>query len=412
MRMLLTFLLSSIFVSSTTFIDSTTAVENRLTPEQIAAGWISLFDGETLFGWKPTSDVDWQVREGAIQASEGKAGWLMSTSQFADYELHLEFKAPATTNSGIFLRSLLNPKNPTHDCYEVNIAPADNPFPTGALVGRKKWESDLPWTSYPPPNVLQDIEVLDTWDGHWHVFDITMMRNKVRIQCDGHLFHEYIDPQPRLAGYIGLQFREGEIAFRNIRLKPLGTKPLLNGKDLTGWNTERAEASRFEVTPAGELRVLDGRGQIESEASFADFVLQTDCYINGDALNSGIFFRCIPRDFMMGYECQIHNGKVDGDPTQPQDCGTGGIFRRQNARRIVAQDRQWFTITLAADGPHMAAWVNGTQVSDWTDTRAPHENPRKGLRLQPGTLALQGHDPTTDLRFKNMRLAELSDAKD
>ncbi|MCH2594887.1 MAG: DUF1080 domain-containing protein [Pirellulales bacterium] len=66
MRMLLTFLLSSIFVSSTTFIDSTTAVENRLTPEQIAAGWISLFDGETLFGWKPTSDVDWQVREGAI----------------------------------------------------------------------------------------------------------------------------------------------------------------------------------------------------------------------------------------------------------------------------------------------------------------------------------------------------------
>ena len=114
---------------------------------------------------------------------------------------------------------------------------------------------------------------------------------------------------------------------------------------------------------------------------------------------------------MMGYECQIQNGMKDGDPTQPVDCGTGGFFRRQNARRIVAKDREWFTMTLVADGPHMAAWVNGYPVSDWTDTRKPNENPRRGLRTEPGTLAIQGHDPTTDLRFRNMRIVELP-AKD
>ena len=37
---------------------------NQLTAEQIAEGWISLFDGETLFGWTPTSKANWKEEEG------------------------------------------------------------------------------------------------------------------------------------------------------------------------------------------------------------------------------------------------------------------------------------------------------------------------------------------------------------
>lgn len=54
----------------------------------------------------------------------------------------------------------------------------------------------------------------------------------------------------------------------------------------------------------------------------------------------------------------------------------------------------------------MAVWVNGYQVSDWTDTRGPNANPRQGLRREAGTLIIQGHDPTTDLSFRNLRAAE------
>ena len=111
---------------------------------------------------------------------------------------------------------------------------------------------------------------------------------------------------------------------------------------------------------------------------------------------------------MNGYESQIHNGLKDGDPEQPADFGTGAIFRRQPARRIVARDREWFTQTLIATGPHFATWVNGYQVCDWTDSRPPHENPRNGLRLDGGTLILQGHDPSTDLLFRNLEAAELA----
>ena len=214
-------------------------------------------------------------------------------------------------------------------------------------------------------------------------------------------------PHPISRGHIGLQFREGPVAFRNIRLRPLGLKPLFNGKDLTGWNTNRADKSKFTVTPAGEIAVKNGPGQLETDDTFGDFVMQLDCKVNGDGLNSGIFFRCIPGDVLMGYESQIHNAMKDGDPTKPVDAGTGAIYRRTTARRIVARDHEWFTKTIVADGPHIAVWVNGIQVTDWTDDRPADENPRKGLRTEPGTIAIQGHDPTTDLLFRNLKIAEL-----
>ena len=54
----------------------------------------------------------------------------------------------------------------------------------------------------------------------------------------------------------------------------------------------------------------------------------------------------------------------------------GGIYRRQNARKVVSNDFEWFAMTVMADGPHLSTWVNGYQVAHWTDTRAPDVNPR------------------------------------
>jgi len=363
-----------------------------LSPAQRSAGWIELFDGHSLFGWHPTSEANWKVSDGTIRVTEGEPGFLMTTTEFANYELHVEFQAAAGTNSGIFLRTPLVPTDPQQDCYELNIAPPDNPFPTGSLVGRVPVGSVARVTSGEPP---------------WHKFLVRADGAHIVVYLDGQPVVDYRDPHPVLRGRIGLQFREGPVAFRNVRLRPVGLESIFNGRDLTGWDTTRTEKSRFEVTREGELRVTDGRGQLESEGTYGDFVLQLECFVAGDRLNSGIFFRCIPGDNMNGYESQIHNGFRDGDPTQPVDCGTGGIFRRQNARRVVAGDHAWFTKTIIADGHHMAVWVNGYQVSDWTDTRPPHANPRKGRRKKAGTLAIQGHDPTTDLRFRHLQIGEL-----
>lgn len=387
---------------------------NQLTAEQIVEGWISLFDGETLFGWTPTSKANWKVEEGAIAVSEGEQGFLMTNSEFGDYELHVEFKAPATTNSGVFLRTPLKPTDPAKDCVELNIAPKENPFPTASLVGRLKVALEPESYGVDDPNqptrrVGGPGRAVDAWQEGWHAFDLVLEGSTVRISLDGVLLTTYIanTSSVPLRGHIGLQFREGPVAFRNIRLKPLGLQPMLNGNDLAGWNDDQKKTSTFAVTPEGELRVTNGSGQLESDATFGDFTMQFETRVDGDGLNSGVFFRCIPREYMNGYECQISNKITDGDPTKPTDFGTGAIYRRIAARRVNARDHEWFTTTLVATGPHIAVWVNGLQVTDWTDTRAPNNNPRSGLRTAAGTISLQGHDPTTDIRFRNMRIGEL-----
>jgi hypothetical protein len=357
------------------------------------AGFIKLFDGQTLYGWKPTGEAEWEVADGEIRTTGEKQGFLMSTTRWGDYVLHAEFKTPSErTNSGFFLRTPLEPKNPAGDCYELNIAPPDNPFPTASLVGRQK--AALSKDSFPAAD-------------QWHSFEVTAEGERVTIVLEGKRVIEYVDASPVRIGHIGLQSREGPVAFRNIRLRPLGLEPLFNGRNLDGWSTARAERSKFEVTRNGELQVLDGPGQIETERELGDFVLQLDCKINGDGLNSGVFFRTLREGRWAGYESQLNNVFRDGDRTKPADFGTGGIYRRQPARRVVADDHEWFTKTIVADGPHMAVWVEGYPVSDWTDERPPRESAREGFRAEPGAVAIQGHDPSTNLLFRNIRAAEL-----
>lgn len=363
-----------------------------LTKEELSQGWISLFDGETLYGWKANSEANWRVVNGTIAADSGAAGLLLTTAQFSDYEFKCEFKSPVTTNSGIFLHTPIKPSDPAKDCYELNIAPPTNPFPTGCLVGRIK--ADGKFTS-------ED----------WQAFDVTVKGAIVTVAVNGKQVLQYTDPAPLRRGHIGLQFREGPVAFRSIKLKPLSTSDLFNGRDFAGWNQYPDQPSKFTVTSEGWINVKNGRGQLETKNKYGDFAMQLECISHAKNLNSGVFFRSIPGEQMNGYECQIHNGFNDNDRTKPVDCGTGGIFRRQNARRVVSNDLEWFHMTLIADGNHVAAWVNGYQVSDWTDDRKPNANPRNGRRNEAGTIMLQGHDPTTNLSFRNLRISEYAQRK-
>lgn len=370
--------------------DAAAKVSPPLSPQELAEGWVMLFDGETLFGWTAESDANWTVADGVVSATQGKAGLLRTTIPFADFQLKVDFRADKTTNSGVFLRMEPNPApDAVKDAlYEVNIAPVDNPFPTGGIVQRKRPDAEFQSTD-------------------WQTFDITAEGGHIAVKINGKPACDYVDPKPVRRGYIGLQFREGPIAFRNVKLRPLSTARVFNGKDLTGWKTYPDMKSRFSVTPEGWLNVKDGRGQLETEKSYGDFTMQLEVFVNGKNLNSGVFYRCIPGELMNGYESQIHNGFKDGDRTKPLDCGTGGIFRRKEARKVMADDFAWFHDTIHVVGNRVAVWVNGYQVTDWVDERPADKNPRKGCRLEPGTIMLQGHDPTTDISFRQLRIAEV-----
>ncbi|MFN7875016.1 MAG: DUF1080 domain-containing protein [Pirellula sp.] len=369
--------------NSGTQLDLERLLAARLADEELREGWIRLFDGQTLMGWTPSDGANWHVVDNTIVATEGSNSLLCTSVPFSDYEVSLEFRAEQNTNSGVFLRTPLVPADPARDCFELNIAPNDNPFPTGSLVFRKK-RDDL--ASDPAPK-------------EWHNLKALVRGMHVTTWLDGVQTCDYQDTTNLKSGLIGLQFREGKIEFRDIKLRPLTEEVLVGKMD----RFKPAVNVLADYDPAGALTISGGRGHVESTFTFGDGVLQFSAETLAGNVNSGVFFRCIPGEDMNGYECQLHHGYSDSR-FKPVDSGSGAIFRRQAARAVLSDEGQVAHVVIVASGPRISTWVQGVQVVEFVDTRKPDANPRRGLRLEPGTLMLQGHDPECKVRFHSIRV--------
>ena len=74
----------------------------------------------------------------------------------------------------------------------------------------------------------------------------------------------------------------------------------------------------------------------------------------------------------------------------------------------LAHHEEWQVQVHAVLG--LAEIDEPNRIDPWlvtqTDPRAHDDNPRKGCRLAAGAISLQGHDPTTNLSFRNLKVAE------
>ena len=86
---------------------------NPSSETQNAEGWQSLFDGQTMNGWRPFKNADinsWEVVGGTLHCkpfqedAENKRGDLISEGQYENFELKLEWKISTQGNSGIMFR--------------------------------------------------------------------------------------------------------------------------------------------------------------------------------------------------------------------------------------------------------------------------------------------------------------------
>ncbi|MGL1133781.1 3-keto-disaccharide hydrolase, partial [Vibrio parahaemolyticus] len=61
--------------------------------------------GNTLAGWKASSAAtnQWQVINGVLTSPKSGVN-LITEEQFEDFKLHVEFRYPAGSNSGVYLR--------------------------------------------------------------------------------------------------------------------------------------------------------------------------------------------------------------------------------------------------------------------------------------------------------------------
>lgn len=98
---------------------------NTLSDQERAEGWRLLFDGKTSAGWRGIKKTGfpatgWEIAEGCIRhLPKGGGGDIVTTENFASYELVFEWKLNAGGNSG--LKYFVDESRSAHPGHEYQL---------------------------------------------------------------------------------------------------------------------------------------------------------------------------------------------------------------------------------------------------------------------------------------------------
>lgn len=235
-------------------------------------GFVDLFDGRTLAGWKAADMSFWSVEDGAITAriTEGhplkeNLYLIWQGGELADFELTLKHRVFGSKgiNCGFQFRSR---ELPNHDVAGYQV---DNNLDTDWLVrlydehGRHTlaWRGER--TVFDKTGKAQTTALPEgkgaAWFRleDWHEYRLRCQGQHLTLRVDGRLAAEVVDHDPKqqdFSGILALQLHTGPptvAQFKNIRLKVLepdaaaqdeadsadaeATSPLLTDKTLVAW---------------------------------------------------------------------------------------------------------------------------------------------------------------------------------
>ena len=102
-------------------------------------GWVSLFDGKTMTGWKASEHKDsWQVKEGALVCNGPRSHlfYVGDDKPFVNFEFKADVMTTPGSNAGIYLHTKYQEEGWPRYGYEaqVNVSHKD-PKKTGSLYG-------------------------------------------------------------------------------------------------------------------------------------------------------------------------------------------------------------------------------------------------------------------------------------
>ncbi len=170
---------------------------------------VELFDGKDLAGWKPRSaDVKsrWEARDGVLVNAAASTD-LVTERKFTDFQLHAEFRYPAGSNSGIYLRGR----------YEVQIEDDYGEEPDSHRIG------GVYGFLTPSVNAAKKAD-------EWQTLDITLVGRTVTVLLNGERIIDRqvipgvtggaLDSDEGSPGPILLQGDHGPIEFRRVTLTP------------------------------------------------------------------------------------------------------------------------------------------------------------------------------------------------
>ena len=168
---------------------------------------IRLLDQNDLNGWQPMgSPNQWVVRNGILTSPRSGVN-LRTVRTFGDFKLHIEFRYPSGSNSGVYLRGR----------HEVQIE--DD-------YGREPYSHRFSGIY----GFITPSEIAARPAGQWQTYDITLVGRMVTVVANGKrvicnqeipgITGGAIDSNEGAPGPIYLQGDHGPIEYRNIVITP------------------------------------------------------------------------------------------------------------------------------------------------------------------------------------------------
>lgn len=201
--------LAGVMVFSNSERHDWTAVKAPLLRQATEPQWgepIDLLAGNNLNVWHATGDNQWVVENGVLKSAR-RGSNLVTNEKFDDFKLHIEFRYPKGSNSGVYLRGR----------YEVQIIDSKGMEPSDILFGAVY-------------GFLSPGEMAAKDAGEWQTMDIKLVGRMVTINANGiTVIHNQeipgttggaLDSNEGGPGPIMLQGDHGPIEFRKVLITP------------------------------------------------------------------------------------------------------------------------------------------------------------------------------------------------
>lgn len=170
---------------------------------------VKLFNGKDTKGWHTDGKNQW-IAEGGILRSPHSGANLITDKTFTDFKLHIEFRYPQGSNSGVYLRGRYELQ--VIDTKSGDPEPINNQF--SSIYG------------FLPPN-----KMMAKNPGEWQSYDITLVGRMVTIVANGKtvicdqvipgITGGAINSREGEPGPILIQGDHGPIDYRNIIITPV-----------------------------------------------------------------------------------------------------------------------------------------------------------------------------------------------
>lgn len=402
-------------------------------------GYESIFNGKDLSGWqglvedpikrakmtpavlaKKQKEADakvsrnWAVKDGMI-VFQGDGANLCTTRKYGDFEMLVDWKISKNGDSGIYLRG-----TPQVQIWDTTRRDVGAQVGSGGLYNNQKGRST-------------PLTVADNPIGEWNTFRIRMVGERVWVHLNGILVVDSVVLEnfwdrslpifPEEA--IELQAHGTDLAFRNIYVKELNTKPyqvsieeqkagfqpLFNGKNLDNWVGNKVDY----IVEGNAIALYPGEkshGNLYTEKEYGDFVLRFEFQLTPGANNGlGIHAPLEGDAAYVGKELQIlDNTSPQYAQLQPYQYH-GSVYGILAARRdFLKPIGEWNQQEVYVKGDLVRVTLNGTVILEGdlkkatANGTADHRD-HPGLQRHRGHIGFLGHGSI--VRFKNLRIREL-----